>query len=82
MEPYVGRGIAKVRKCPFSIAPAGCPLAGALRGGTIPRMARPRLKIKRDFKTPLKGLGSVVLMALFFVFFCEALMGALRFLVG
>ena len=45
-------------------------------------MARARVKIKRDFKTPLKGLGTIVLMVLFFVFFCEALMGALRFLVG
>ena len=50
--------------------------------GKIPRMARARVKIKRDFKTPLKGLGTIVLMVLFFVFFCEALMGALRFLVG
>ena len=40
-------------------------------------MARARVKIKRDFKTPLKGLGTIVLMVLFFVFFCEALMGAL-----
>ena len=45
-------------------------------------MARARMKIKRDFKTPLKGFAFVVLMALFFVFFCEALMGVLRFLVG
>jgi hypothetical protein len=40
------------------------------------------MKIRRDFKTPLKGLGTVVLMALFFIIFCEALMGVLRFLVG
>ena len=40
------------------------------------------MKIRHDFKTPLKGLGSVVLMALFFVVFCVMLMGALRFLVG
>ena len=40
------------------------------------------MKIKRDFKTPLKGLGAAVLMALFFVLFLEALMGALRLLVG
>ena len=45
-------------------------------------MARARVKIKRDFKTPLKGLGTIVLMALFFVLFCEVVMGALRFLVG
>ena len=40
------------------------------------------MKIKRDFKTPLKGFGSVVLMTLFFVFVCEVLIGVLRFLVG
>ena len=45
-------------------------------------MARARVKIKRDFKTPLMGLGSAVLLALFFVFSLEVLMGALRFLVG
>ena len=45
-------------------------------------MARARVKIKRDFKTPLKGLGTIVLMALFFVVFCELLMGVLRFVVG
>ena len=69
-------------KYPFSIAPVSFVLAGALNRGKIPRMARARMKIKRDFKTPLKGLGTIVLMVLFFVFFCEALMGALRFLVG
>ena len=45
-------------------------------------MARARMKIRRDLKTPLKGFGFVVLMALFFVFFCMAFMGVLRFLVG
>ena len=45
-------------------------------------MARARVKIKRDFKTPLKGLGTIVLMAVFFVFFLEMLIGVLRFLVG
>ena len=45
-------------------------------------MARARMKIKRDFKTPLKGLGTVVLMALFFILFLEALIGVLRLLVG
>lgn len=45
-------------------------------------MARARVKIKHDFKTPLKGLGTAVLMALAFVLFCEALMGALKLLVG
>ena len=40
------------------------------------------MKIKRDFKTPLKGLGTVVLMALFFILFLEALIGVLRLLVG
>ncbi|MDO4890323.1 MAG: hypothetical protein Q3963_03085 [Coriobacteriaceae bacterium] len=45
-------------------------------------MAKARMKIKRDFKTPLKGLGSVVLMALFFVLFLELLMGVLKFVVG
>jgi len=57
-------------------------LAGALNRGKIPRMAKARMKIKRDFKTPLKGLGSVVLMALFFVLFLELLMGVLKFVVG
>ena len=57
-------------------------LAAVLNRGKIPRMARARMKIRHDFKTPLKGLGSVVLMALFFVVFCVMLMGALRFLVG
>lgn len=45
-------------------------------------MARARVKIRRDFKTPCRGLAAVVLMALSFVFFLELLMGALRLLVG
>jgi hypothetical protein len=57
-------------------------LAGVFIRGKIPRMARARMKIKRDFKTPLKGLGTVVLMALFFILFLEALIGVLRLLVG
>lgn len=40
------------------------------------------MKIKRDFKTPLKGLGTVVFMALFFVVFLESLIAVLRLLVG
>ena len=45
-------------------------------------MARARLKLKRDFKTPFKGLFGVVFMAFSFVLFCELLIGVLRFLVG
>ena len=45
-------------------------------------MARARVKLKRDFKTPVKGLFSIVLLALAFVCFCEVLMGVLRLLVG
>lgn len=45
-------------------------------------MARARVKPKRDFKTPAKGLFTIVLMALAFVLFCETLMAVLRFLVG
>ena len=45
-------------------------------------MARARVKIKRDFKTPLKGLGVIVLMAVFFIAFLEVLIAVLKLLVG
>jgi hypothetical protein len=45
-------------------------------------MARARVTPKRDFKTPVKGLFTIVLIVFAYVLFCGILMGVLKLLVG
>ena len=45
-------------------------------------MATPRVKIKRDFKTPLKGMFSIVMLLTGFVFVCELVIAVVRLLIG
>ncbi|MGI6590733.1 MAG: hypothetical protein ACOX1O_03830 [Eggerthellaceae bacterium] len=45
-------------------------------------MATPRVKIKRDLKTPISGMLSVVMLMVAFVFILEAIIVVLRFFIG
>lgn len=45
-------------------------------------MATPRVKIKRDFKTPIKGMLSIVMLLTCFIFICELVIAVVRLLIG
>lgn len=45
-------------------------------------MIKTKVKVQRDYKTPAKGLFSVILVALSFVFLCEIAIVIIRLLVG
>lgn len=45
-------------------------------------MAKTKVTVKRDIKTPVNGLLSVVLLTLCFVFVCEIAVVAIKLVVG
>lgn len=45
-------------------------------------MATPRVKIKRDFKDPIKGMLSIVVLLTSFVFVCEIAIALVRLFIG
>lgn len=45
-------------------------------------MVTPRVKIKRDLKTPVTGMLSVAVLLAAFIFFLELLIAVLRLILG
>lgn len=45
-------------------------------------MSTPRVKIKRDLKTPITGMLSILVLLVGFVFFLELVIAVLRLIIG